>query len=97
MIEFDIMDDLDEDSLPAWLIPRLAAWRKFKVEAGFSADSSEKKLYHPTLKYAGTADLFGRALHLPKLRGRGVATLEEFGGKESAKTHNNRIHHPGNG
>ena len=76
LIEYDIAGDLDEDSLPEWLKPRLAAWRKFQAETGFVPDSSEKLIYHKMYEYAGTADMFGTASKLPKLKGRGVLDLK---------------------
>jgi hypothetical protein len=52
--------DLDEETLPAWLKPRLDAYKAFKAETGFEVEASEERVYHPVYRYAGTADLFGR-------------------------------------
>ncbi len=76
MVEYDCAGDLDEATLPQWLKPRLAGWRKFRDDSGFTPDASEKRLYHPMYEYAGTADMFGTASKLPKLRGRGVLDLK---------------------
>lgn len=53
-------DDLDESSLqPEW-VPYLDAWKKFRAESGFEIDFIERKVFHPTLHYAGTIDRGGR-------------------------------------
>jgi hypothetical protein len=62
MVELDCKDDLNED-LPEWMLPVLVEWRKFKRETGFMMVESEKRVYHPTYKYAGTLDLFGELTH----------------------------------
>lgn len=52
-------DDLDEASLPAWLVPRLAAFKRFIAECQFRLAASEQKVYHHQHGYAGTLDLDG--------------------------------------
>lgn len=59
MAELHVKDDLDESTLPEWLLPRLAALKKFIAETGFEVLGSEQAMYHPTYRFAGTADLFG--------------------------------------
>lgn len=58
-IELFIANDLDEDALPEWLIPRLAAFKSFVADTGFVADGSERRVYHTAHQYAGTLDLDG--------------------------------------
>lgn len=57
MVELYLKDDLDEDTLPAWLAPRLAALKKLIADTQFKVRASEKRVYHPTYGYAGTLDL----------------------------------------
>lgn len=52
-------DDLDMDNLADELKPYLTAWIKFRAETGFVPETIEKRLYHPTLRYAGTPDRSG--------------------------------------
>jgi hypothetical protein len=59
MVELDCKNELDVESLPEWLKPRYAAWRKFVSETGFELWASEQKLYNRTYGYAGTLDLAG--------------------------------------
>lgn len=56
-IELLASGDLDEDALPAWLRPVLEQWRKFVDDTGLEIVASEKKVYHPIYRYAGTFDL----------------------------------------
>ena len=65
MVELSIKGELDLATLPDWLIPRLAAWHKFIDDTGFEPITSEQKLYHRELRYAGTCDTVGT---MPKLR-----------------------------
>jgi hypothetical protein len=73
MIELDCSDNLDSESLPEWIRPYWAAWQKFKVETGFEVVASERQMYHPTLRYAGTCDLVGR---VPKISRAGLALID---------------------
>ena len=59
MVELDCKGDLDEDTLPEWMRPALAQWRKFKAESDFVMSESEHKVFHPVYKFAGTLDLRG--------------------------------------
>jgi hypothetical protein len=63
-VELFVKNDLDEDTLPAWLKPRLAAFKKFQDETGFVMEGSEQRVYHPKHGYAGTLDLTGTMLDL---------------------------------
>lgn len=63
MVELDAKGDLDEATLPEWMAPVLIEWRKFVAQSGFRVIDSEKKVYHPTYRYAGTLDLFGELTH----------------------------------
>lgn len=59
MVELDVRGALDESTLPDWMVPRLAAWRKFVADTGFVCIESEYRVFHPIYQYAGTLDLFG--------------------------------------
>lgn len=59
MAELHFQDNLDEATLPTWLAPRLAALRRFVGETGFQPLAVEHRMYQPTYRYAGTADLIG--------------------------------------
>ena len=63
MVELDAKGDLDEASLPDWMAPVMVQWRNFVAESGFRVIDSEKKLYHPSYRYAGTMDLYGELVH----------------------------------
>lgn len=58
-VELHAKDDLDEETLPEWLRPPLAAFKQFVADTGFRIVESERRVFHPTYGYAGTADLFG--------------------------------------
>ena len=64
MVEYDCKGTLDVETLPDWLKPFYADWRKFITETGFQLIASEPKLYHEVLRYAGTPDLIGRMTKL---------------------------------
>lgn len=57
MIELHAKGDLDVESLPDWLRPTLSEWERFVEVTGLTVLASEKKVYHPTYRYAGTLDL----------------------------------------
>jgi hypothetical protein len=57
MIDLDNREELDETSVTDELAPFLKAWRKFLAESGAVVISSELRVYHEKLGYAGTADL----------------------------------------
>jgi len=59
MTELYDLDDLDMDALDDELKPYLTAWIKFRAETGFVPETIEKRLYHPTLRFAGTPDRSG--------------------------------------
>lgn len=67
MIELDIAGTLDEDTLPEWMKPVLPEWRRFVADTGFHAMLSERRVYHPMFRYAGTLDLFGTMRKGPAL------------------------------
>jgi len=66
LVELYMKQDLDEATLPEWLLPRLDALKRFIEETGFILHGSEQKVYHQTHGYAGTLDLSGM---LPRLHG----------------------------
>jgi hypothetical protein len=62
-IELEAKNNLDEESLPEWLRPKLAAYRRFVADVGFEVVSSERRVYHTQFGYAGTLDLIGTFRH----------------------------------
>lgn len=57
--ELSDLNQLDEAALDPALAPYLAGWRKFSREYGCVWDAIETRVYHPTLRYAGTLDRRG--------------------------------------
>lgn len=57
MVELDCRQELDESTLPEWIEPHFAAWRKFVAHKRIEVLLSEHRVYHPTFDYAGTLDL----------------------------------------
>lgn len=53
------INELDEESVDAPLIPYLDDWRRFLCETGFVVRLSETPVYHEKLGYAGTPDVEG--------------------------------------
>jgi hypothetical protein len=53
------LDDLDADNLDPELQPYLAAWMRFSSDHRVRWDGIEKKVFHKTLRYAGTLDRRG--------------------------------------
>jgi hypothetical protein len=51
--------DLDEETLPMWLEPKLRGLKKFIADTGFEMIASEQMLYSPTYQIAGTPDIVG--------------------------------------
>jgi len=49
---------LDESSLDPRIVGYLEAWKKYRRDTGYTPDPDmiERRMYHPTLKYAGTID-----------------------------------------
>lgn len=60
MIELDLRDALDVQSLSEGLHIYYKAWRNFLSTSGFEASLSEERVYSDRYAYAGTLDLFGR-------------------------------------
>lgn len=65
-IELHCANDLDEETLPEWLRPRLAAFKRFELETGFICYGSERRVFHSAHHYAGTEDLEGMTPKLHK-------------------------------
>lgn len=57
MVELWAKDDLNADTLPEWMRPVLVQWLKFVDDTSLKVIASEKKVWHPIFKYAGTFDL----------------------------------------
>ena len=72
-VELDLKGELDEETLPEWLKPYLAAWRKFVADTGFQLRASERMLFSETWGFAGTCDLDGV---LTKLKGSPAAVID---------------------
>lgn len=51
-----VRDELDWQSLDLALVPRMEALQLFLGESGAIVVESEKRVYHPALRYAGTLD-----------------------------------------
>lgn len=73
MVEADAKNELAD--LPDWMIPVYDYWLKVKREAGLEIIASERKVYHPTYRYAGTLDLRVIAHNL-KLKGHGIIDVK---------------------
>jgi hypothetical protein len=59
IVELDLTDDLDEESVSEPLLGYMVAWRRFASDTGFKARSSELMLYSRRYGYAGRLDLLG--------------------------------------
>ncbi len=57
--EFDDRRELDEGQLDGALLPYVQAWRKFSREFEVEWTGIEHRLFHRTLRYAGTLDRAG--------------------------------------
>jgi hypothetical protein len=53
------LGDLDEEALDAPLVPYLAGWKKFSEEHKVQWLGIEERVFHKTLRYAGTLDRRG--------------------------------------
>jgi hypothetical protein len=56
-VDLDNRRELDEEILDPALRPYLAGWRKFLADTGAKVVVSEYRVWHPTLRYVGTADV----------------------------------------
>jgi hypothetical protein len=56
MIDLDNRGQLDEAALDPAYLPYLTQWRLFLRESGFQVVASEHRVFHKTLRYAGTCD-----------------------------------------
>lgn len=54
--ELDDLDELDEAGTDPVVMAHVAGWRRFKADTGAAILANEQRLYHPTLRYAGTLD-----------------------------------------
>lgn len=75
MVELWAKGALDVDTLPDWMKPVYAHWLKFVDDTGFEVIASERRVYHPIYRYAGTLDLRGRMTR-SKLRGEGILDVK---------------------
>lgn len=67
MVELDCKGQLA--SVPYWMQGQYRAWAQFRTDAGFEPILSEHRVFHATLRYAGTLDLLGEARHLKNAKG----------------------------
>lgn len=76
------LDALHKDERQAWLIPHYHALLKFEGDTGFECWQSEKRLYHPSLRYAGTTDNIGVFTKLKDDLGAAVVDIKRslYGG-----------------
>jgi hypothetical protein len=58
--ELDDLGQLDEETLDDALAPYLAGWRRFCADHAAAWERIEDKVYHQTLRYAGTLDRYGK-------------------------------------
>jgi len=65
MVSLHCKGELDEETLPAWLEPKLRGLKKFIADTGFEMIASEQMLYSPTYQIAGTLDLAGPMRNRP--------------------------------
>lgn len=73
---------LYSEEAQAWLIPHYEALMRFIDESGFEVWAAERRMYHPSLGYAGTPDLVGLAPRLKSIKGPGLFDIKRsfFGG-----------------
>jgi hypothetical protein len=78
--ELDDLDELDDTGTDARVMGCVEAWRRFKRETEAEILATEQRLYHPTLRYAGTLD--GLARLTLKGDARGLWLLDRKTGAE---------------
>ena len=80
---------LDEEALDPELAPYLAGWRKFCSEHACTWDLIEQRVYHPTLRYAGTLDRRGNVDGYPSMVDikSGTSLYPSVGPQLAAYTH----------
>lgn len=80
---------LDADALDPELVPYLNGWRKFCAEHACSWDLIEARVYHPTLRYAGTLDRRGNVDGYPSMVDikSGTSLYPSVGPQLAAYTH----------
>lgn len=80
---------LDEDALDPELAPYLNGWRRFYAEHACVWDLVESRVYHPTLRYAGTLDRRGNVDGHPSIVDikSGTSLYPSVGPQLAAYTH----------
>lgn len=80
---------LDEDALDPQLRPYLNGWRRFCAEHECVWDLVESRVYHPTLRYAGTLDRRGNVDGHPSMVDikSGTSLYPSVGPQLAAYTH----------
>ncbi len=87
--ELDDLGQLDQNALDPNLLLYLEGWRKFSLERGVNWSKVEQRVYHPTLKYAGTLDRQGHVdgrLSIVDIKS-GSALMPSVGPQLSAYAH----------
>lgn len=79
--ELDDLEELDDESTDSVVMGYVAAWRRFKTETAAVILANERKLYHPTLRFAGTVDRVAE-ISLGKDAARALWTLDLKTGDE---------------
>jgi len=59
IVELDILDRIDTDSIDQALMPYYTAWKKFRQENMLTVESVEKPMASPVFMFAGTPDIVG--------------------------------------
>lgn len=58
--ELHDLGQLDEDALDPELMPYLAGWKKFMSDCSCDWEWVERRMFHPTMRFAGTVDRIGK-------------------------------------
>jgi hypothetical protein len=58
--ELDDLGQLDEKNLDEHLLPYLSAWRRFSTDHSVEWDLVEARVFHKSMRYAGTLDRYGK-------------------------------------
>lgn len=69
-------------AIPDWMESHREAWKLFLSETGFEPVLCEHKVYHPTMRCAGTLDLFGEFKNLKGAKGAALIDVKRsfYGG-----------------
>ena len=65
--ELDDLGELDDAETDPLVMGYVRAWRRFLAESRFDVSMNEHRLFHASLRFAGTVDRFGTILDAPWL------------------------------